>query len=96
MALTTAAEGATAAVSLERGTEDNRPVGERDEYFRCVFTFRSRACSVIPQIPIPRFDLFRAGETAPRFRPRRSPHSKSGVKNGVPLCAGQLHRQSRL
>jgi hypothetical protein len=40
MALTTAAEGATAAVSLERGTEDNRRAsGPRDEYFRCVLRF---------------------------------------------------------
>lgn len=40
MALTTAAEGATAAVSLERGTEDNRRgCGARDEYFRSILRF---------------------------------------------------------
>ena len=37
MALTTAAEGATAAVSLERGTEDNRRASEREMSLSVVF-----------------------------------------------------------
>ncbi len=94
MALTAAAEGATAAVSLGRGTEGNRRARQERSFPSC-FTCRSRACSVIAQIPIPRFDLFRAREAASRLRPRQRPIQQSGVKNGVPFCAGQLHWRPR-
>jgi len=54
------------------------------------------AFSVIARTPLHRFDLATREKPALRLSGTPKPTQQLGVKNGVPLCAGLLHRQSAL